>query len=312
MKKLLTLVLALALIVAACGNKSEDKEDKSKNDTKSSNDTVSYTLDDGKKIDIPKDPKRIVVLAPSYVGGFLHLGVKPVGVPTSTDQTSVLKAKIKGSEKVSEDNVEQVAKLKPDLIITYNQDKNLNKYKKIAATIPYDYNKHNYLDMQVELGKLVNKEDEAKKWVEKWKKQTAKDGKEIKEKIGEDTTVSVIEAFQKDIYSYGENWGRGTEVLYQAFGLKMPESVEKDVKKDGWKKISQEEIEKYSGDYLFLPLTKGQEKPEFINTESYKSIPAVKNDKVIEIDAQTFWYNDPYSLEVQREFLKKELLKKAD
>lgn len=92
----------------------------------------------------------------------------------------------------------------------------------------------------------------------------------------------------------------------------MPESVEKDVKKDGWKKISQEEIEKYSGDYLFLPLTKGQEKPEFINTESYKSIPAVKNDKVIEIDAQTFWYNDPYSLEVQREFLKKELLKKAD
>ena len=41
-------------------------------------------------------------------------------------------------------------------------------------------------------------------------------------------------------------------------------------------KISQEEIEKYSGDYLFLPVTKGQAKPEFTKTESWKSIPAVK------------------------------------
>lgn len=310
MKKLLVLIMALALVVAACVNKSDEKESNSK--TKSSKDTVSYKLDDGKKIDIPKNPKRIVVLAPSYVGGLLHLGVKPVGVPASTDQTPILKDRIKGIEKVSEDNVEQVAKLKPDLIITYNADKNLKKYEKIAPTIPYDYAKHNYLDTQVELGKLVGKEDKAKKWVEKWKKETSKDGKEIRDKIGEDTTVSVIEAFQKDIYTYGENWGRGTEVLYQAFGLAMPESIEKDVKKDGWKKISQEEIEKYSGDYLFLPVTKGQAKPEFTKTESWKSIPAVKNDKVIEIDAQTFWYNDPYSLEMQRKYLKDEILKKAE
>src|SRR5699024_12263514 len=115
--------------------------------------------------------------------------------------------------------------------------------------------------------------DEGGHWLEDWKQQTSQFGKEIKVKVGEDTTGCVIEAFQKDIDSYGENWGRGKEVLYQAFGLKMTESVEKDVEKDGWKKISQEEIEKYSGDYLFLPLTKGQEKPEFINTESYKSIP---------------------------------------
>ncbi|GGI40915.1 iron-hydroxamate ABC transporter substrate-binding protein [Mammaliicoccus stepanovicii] len=305
MKKLLMLVMALSMIVAACGNKTEDKHNDSK-------ETVQYKLDDGKKIDIPKNPKRIAVLSPSYVGGLIHLGIKPVGVPASTDQTPVLKDKIKGIKKVSEDNVEQVAELKPDLIITYNTDKNLKKYEKIAPTIPYDYAKHNYLDMQVELGKLVGKEDKAKSWVKKWKEQTSKDGKELRNKLGNDTTVSVIEAFQKDIYSYGENWGRGTEVLYQAFGLKMPKSVEQDVKKDGWKKISQEEIEKYSGDYLFLPLIKGQPKPEFMNTESWKSIPAVKNNRVIEVDAQTFWYNDPFSLEVQRKYLKEKLMTKSE
>ncbi|SUM34508.1 putative ferrichrome binding protein [Staphylococcus gallinarum] len=37
--------------------------------------------------------------------------------------------------------------------------------------------------------------------------------------------------FDKKLYSYGPNWGRGGEVLYQAFGLKMPEKLDKLVKK---------------------------------------------------------------------------------
>ena len=38
-------------------------------------------------------------------------------------------------------------------------------------------------------------------------------GKEIKAKIGEDATVSVIENFNKQLYVYGDNWGRGTEIF---------------------------------------------------------------------------------------------------
>lgn len=48
-------------------------------------------------------------------------------------------------------------------------------------------------------------------------------GAKIKEKIGEDVTVTVAENFNKQLYLYGDNWGRGTEILYQAMGLKMPE-----------------------------------------------------------------------------------------
>ena len=53
-----------------------------------------------------------------------------------------------------------------------------------------------------------------------WKDQTAKDGKEIKTKL-----VPILQSQSSmnliKLYTYGDNWGRGGEVLYQAFGLKM-------------------------------------------------------------------------------------------
>ena len=73
-----------------------------------------------------------------------------------------------------------------------------------------------------------------------WKAQTAKDGKEIKRKIGQDKTVSIVDEFDKKLYTYGDNWGRGGEVLYQAFGLKMSEGQKKLVEKAGWAEINQE------------------------------------------------------------------------
>lgn len=61
MKKLLLPLIALVLLLAACGNNSGNgsKESDKKAETK------SYKTDDGKKIDIPKNPKRIAVVAPS-------------------------------------------------------------------------------------------------------------------------------------------------------------------------------------------------------------------------------------------------------
>ena len=43
----------------------------------------------------------------------------------------------------------------------------------------------------------MGKEDEVKKWEDKWKKQTEKDGKEIKDAIGKDSTVSILDEFDK-------------------------------------------------------------------------------------------------------------------
>ncbi|PTL17730.1 ferrichrome ABC transporter substrate-binding protein [Staphylococcus gallinarum] len=300
MKKLLFLLIALVLILAACGNKSDS--DSKKEETK------SYKLDSGKSIDVPKSPKRIAVVAPTYAGGVKYLGGKIVAVNKQVDSSKLLKDKFKGVTKVGDNDVEKVAKSKPDLIIVYSTDKNIKKYKKIAPTVVFDYGKHKYLDQQEELGKLLGKEDKVKAWEEKWKAKTKKDGKEIKEKIGSDATVSIFDEFDKKLYSYGPNWGRGGEVLYQAFGLKMPEKLDKLVKKEGWAEIKQEKLADYAGDYI-VSTSEGKATPSYAKTDLWNNIPAVKDGHVIKVQAETYWYNDPYTLEYMRKDLKEKLLK---
>ncbi|MGW7778134.1 ABC transporter substrate-binding protein [Staphylococcus xylosus] len=300
MKKLLFPLLVLVLILAACGNKSDsDKKEETK----------SYKLDSGKSIDIPKKPQRIAVVAPTYAGGIKYLGVDIVAVNEQVDSSKLLKDKFKGVEKIGENDVEKVAKAKPDLIVVYSTDKNIKKYNKIAPTVVYDYGKHKYLDQQRELGKLLGKEDKVASWEKEWKAQTKKDGQEIKDKIGEDATVSIFDEFDKKLYSYGPNWGRGGEVLYQAFGLKMPDKLNDLVKKEGWAEVKQEKIADYAGDYI-VSTSEGKSKPAYEKTDLWQNIPAVQKDQVIQVQAETYWYNDPYTLEYMRKDLKEKFLNK--
>lgn len=294
MKKLIFPIIVMVLILAACGKQSESGSDSKKEDTK------AYKLDSGKKIDIPKNPERIAVVAPTYAGGIKYLGGNIVAVNEQVDSSNILKDKFK--------DVEKVAKTKPDLIVAYSTDKNIKKYKKIAPTVVYDYGKHKYLDQQRQLGKLLGKEDKVKKWEEKWKSQTEKDGEAIKAKIGENTTVSIFDEFDKKLYTYGSNWGRGGEVIYQAFGLKMPDKLNELVKKEGWAEIKQEKIADYAGDYI-VSTSEGKSKPGYKKTDLWNNLSAVKNDHVIEVQAETYWYNDPYTLEFMRKDLKEKFLK---
>ncbi|AID42089.1 ABC transporter substrate-binding protein [Staphylococcus xylosus] len=300
MKKLLFPLLVLVLILAACGNKSDsDKKEETK----------SYKLDSGKSIDIPKKPQRIAVVAPTYAGGIKYLGGDIVAVNEQVDSSKLLKDKFKGVDKIGENDVEKVAKAKPDLIVVYSTDKNIKKYNKIAPTVVYDYGKHKYLDQQRELGKLLGKEDKVASWEKEWKAQTKKDGQEIKDKIGEDATVSIFDEFDKKLYSYGPNWGRGGEVLYQAFGLKMPDKLNDLVKKEGWAEVKQEKIADYAGDYI-VSTSEGKSKPAYEKTDLWQNIPAVQKDQVIQVQAETYWYNDPYTLEYMRKDLKEKFLNK--
>jgi iron complex transport system substrate-binding protein len=120
----------------------------------------------------------------------------------------------------------------------------------------------------------------------------------------------VFESFGKDLYVYGNNWGRGTEVIYQALGLKAPEKLEQDVFATGWKAISAEVIPQYAGDYIFVGDGGGNAaNNSFMETDVWKGIPAVKNNQVIQFDSASFYFNDPISLEKELDFIVENLTK---
>lgn len=299
-KLLLPVLLLLTLVIAACGN-TQKKEETSSADTKK--ETITYKSEKG-DVEVPADPKRVVVLA-GFAGNVMALDVPLVGVDSWSKSNP--KFDLKDVQEISEENVEKVIELEPDLIIGYDTTKNIDKFKEIAPTVTYTYGKVDYLTQHIEIGKLLNKEQEARDWVKDFKTRAADAGTEIKAKIGEDATVSVIESFDKQLYVFGDNWGRGTEILYQEMKLKMPKKVTEMALKDGYYALSPEVLPEYAGDYLIFSKT-AEADNSFTETDTYKNIPAVKNKQVYEVDSKEFYFNDPLTLERQLEFFKKSFL----
>ncbi|EEK75234.1 Ferrichrome-binding periplasmic protein [Bacillus mycoides] len=303
MKKLfISLTVLFVLVMSACSNGSTDK----KNDAKGKkSETITYQSENG-KVEVPANPQRVVVLS-SFAGNVMSLGVHLVGVDSWSKQNPRFDSKLKNVAEVSDENVEKIAELNPDLIIGLSNIKNVDKLKKIAPTVTYTYGKVDYLTQHLEIGKLLNKEKEAKTWVDDFKKRAQTAGKDIKAKIGEDATVSVVENFNKQLYVYGENWGRGTEILYQEMKLKMPEKVKEKALKEGYYALSTEVLPEFAGDYLIVSKNKDTDN-SFQETESYKNIPAVKNNRVYEANMMEFYFNDPLTLDFQLDFFKKSFL----
>ncbi|GKU84148.1 iron-hydroxamate ABC transporter substrate-binding protein [Niallia sp. NCCP-28] len=305
MKKLfIPVLLLLVLLVSACGNKSTE-ETTGDSAKKTKKDTITYQSENG-SIEVPANPKRVVAL--SNAGDVLALGVNLVGVETWSKKSPIYEEQLKDVEVVSDEDLEKIIELDPDLIIGASTSKNLDKLKKIAPTVTYTYGKLDYLTQHLEIGKLLNKEKEAQSWIDSFKAEAKATGEEIKAKIGEDATVSVIESYEKEIGVFGDSWGRGTEVLYQAMGLKMPDKVKEMTSKDGYYMLSQEVLPEYVGDYLIVSKYTDQDS-SYQNTETYKQMPAVKNNHVFEADGNSFLFNDPLTLEYQLKFFKENFLK---
>ncbi|MGE7674325.1 iron-hydroxamate ABC transporter substrate-binding protein [Lysinibacillus sp. NPDC094403] len=304
MKKwLLPMFMMVVLVLAACGNKEEKTDEGSKD--KASAETITYQSESG-PIEVPAHPKRVVVLS-SFVGDLLKLGVNVVGVDSWAKDNPNFQNDIKDAVVVENTDIEKIIELEPDLIIGLNGIENADKLAEIAPTVLFTYGKVDYLQQFIEIGKVVNKEKEATEWVKDFKTRAAEAGTKIKEKIGENATVTVAEMFNKQLYVYGDNWGRGTEILYQEMGLKMPEKVKEGALKPGYLAISQEVLGDYAGDYVIFSMFKGQDSA-IKNAAWFKDLEAEKNGHLFEVNANEFYFNDPITLDYQLDFFEKKFL----
>lgn len=224
MRKLTVFLPILLLLLAFVSGCSTSTSSNTSGSTKSSaSDMVTYQSENG-PTQVPAHPKRVVVLDLS-AGDVIKLGVHIVGVDSYAEQNPNYKPYLKGVAEVSADDLEKIASLKPDLIIGYSTTKNIDRLQKIAPTVTYTYGKLNYLQQFEAIGKLVNKEAQAKAWVASYQKRATALGQKIKAKIGDNATVSVVETSGKQFYVFGDNWGRGTEILYQAMHLNITDIV---------------------------------------------------------------------------------------
>ncbi len=300
MKKILIPFTLLSLILLAACNSSNE------NDTTEENiDTFSYESEAG-PIEVPTDPQRIVVLS-TYAGDVIKLGGNIVGADSWSIDNPNFAEDLQDTEEVSDESLEKIIELEPDLIIGLSTIKNVDKLNEIAPTVTYTYGEVDYLQQHIEIGKLLNKEAEATAWVEDFEERAEALGEKVKEKVGEDATVSVIEDYDKQLYVFGDDWGRGTEILYQAMGLNMPKKVEEMALNEGYYALSLEVLPEYVGDYLVFSRNEGADNA-YLESDTYNDIPAVKDGHVFEVEQSSFYFNDATTLDYQLDFFEESFL----
>lgn len=299
MKKFLsfaTLTVTIFLLVA-CGSSSKSENsasaDKVELSSKPKIDGFHYYGD------IPKNPKRIASLSSTYTGYLLQLGFDPVTVTSYDAKNPVLKEKVKNAKVLMPEDLESIAKQKPDLIVVDASDKNIDELKKIAPTIAIDYGKNDYLEILNRFGQIFGKEKEADQWIADWKSKTADIGKQLKEKLGQDVTFTVVGLYEKEIYLFGNNWGRGGEVIYKSLGFDAPQKVKDEVFPSGYLQVSQETVSEYIGDYVLVAAEDDKTGSALYESDVWKSIPAVQQNHILKVDANAFYFNDPLTLEYE-------------
>jgi len=294
------IALLFTLLVSACGIASHPSErDAAANEA--TRETRTYQSESG-PVEVPAHPQRVVLLTSVFAGNLLALDVPIVGIDQWAMNNPRFQEKLDGVQEVTEESLENIIELEPDLIIALSTVKNLDQLKSIAPTVTYTYGKLDYMEQHLEIGKLLNKEQETQAWIDDFRQRAQAAGEQIRAKIGEDATVTIIENFDKQLYVFGDDWGRGGEILYQEMKLQMPEKVKATALTPGYYAISAEVLPEYVGDYLVF--SKYGEDPgiSFVETETYKTIPAVKSGRVFEANAKEFYFNDPLTLEYQLEF----------
>src|SRR5699024_9615939 len=128
MKTKFTILLSFILLFLTACNSNESTPD----DKNESAETVTYESENG-PIEITKHPKRIVAL--SYAPNIHSLGVDMIGVDKLSRDNALINDGLANLETVSEEDIESVLALEPDLIIAGTHIKNLEEREKIAPTV---------------------------------------------------------------------------------------------------------------------------------------------------------------------------------
>lgn len=244
---------------------------------------------------IPKTPSRVVILTNEGTEALLALGVKPVGAVkswTGEPWYDHIKAEMEGVKNVgteSQPNIEEIAALKPDLIIGNKMriEKVYDQLSKIAPTV-YSVELRGDWKINFKLyAEALNKKAEGDKVLADFDKRIedlkTKAGDKLKQK------VSLVRFMPATARIYYNDTFAG--VIFKQVGIARPEKQNKETFADD---VTKERIPDMEGDLLFYftyetgdgKATKMEE--EWVKDPLWNNLNVVKNKKAIRV-SDTIW-----------------------
>lgn len=300
------IILAFGLI--GCTNTGTAKSDEDvsvENSSKdvSENRTISTILGD---VEVTANPQRVVVQY--LMGDVISLGVEPVGMSEVYDGAAYheITKDIKDLGHFASWDLEAVMLLNPDLIITIDKEQ-VEKLSKIAPTVYVPYGDISTEERVKLIGQVLNKEKEAKEVIENYYSNIESSKKKLQEDGFKDLTISVLEGDEKSMGVKGKKFGAGM-VAYDALSLNAPEKVQKNIiDKDSFaEEISFEVLPEYCGDFIIRNVYEGV--ADLTKNEIWNSLPAIKNNRLIEMEFGLSYYTDIYSSNAQVDYITNALI----
>lgn len=253
------------------------------------------------EVEIPAHPQRIV--SDYYLGEFLAVDTKPVIASPYALDNPYLADQVEGIEPMNitsaETAQEMIAAAEPDLIVTITEA-DYEKYSKIAPTVYIEDGKRSDEQLFRYIAQLVGKEKEADEYLRKFHEKVEKTKPEVQQAVG-DKTVSIVEVWPQQIYSMGSHFARGGTILYDLWGLKAPETVQKEMVDgdEAYQVVSLEALPDYTGDYILYGVLSDTD-PDFVTDSAiWNNLPAVQAKRVLPYRQVAFMHRDPISLNGQ-------------
>ncbi|HIW38688.1 MAG TPA: ABC transporter substrate-binding protein [Candidatus Jeotgalicoccus stercoravium] len=302
MKKYKVIVFMMTiLILAGCSSFREI-------DVSEDGELRRITTEDTSEIDIPAEPKRIVLFRSIDPGNAKLLGYEAAAVNSELENNNTIENEL-GQEIIylQAGDIESLKEIQPDLIVTYSPDEHFDDYSEIAPTIRLTYSAgilspfspRTYLTQLYYLGVILNKEDEANRIGDEWEAETTVIKRELKEQV-DDQFALVVSSHDDGFMLYNEYMGYGTEAVYDVLGFQMDEEAKKDVEDNLFEVKTPAEFSDFETAYIFVNTNNTSD--DSIKLEFSKALD-IPESHVILVNKDDFITNDLISIRQQSEFI---------
>lgn len=278
LKSLTLIILSIMtmLTIVSCG------DNKSKESTQAKTRIVNTINGD---VEIPTNPKKIVDLA-GVAEELLILGYTPIAttyvdphgeskVPEYLEYT-LRKCKVVENSDINNIDLDKIGSYNPDLIIIDESQKDLyDELSNITATIMIPNYESNWKDKLNYLCELLDKEEEATKWLNEYKSKTESAGKKINKSNEEESFLAVL-AYE-DSFKIFTSEGLGS-LIYDDMNLTKPKDLAEE--NSGLIESTIEEINNINADNIIIILD-DEAKEKLSNNDIWKNLKAVKEGTVI-------------------------------
>lgn len=285
-----TVSLLTLFSLAACS------QNNASNDTNDAVRTLTDTQDH--KVEVPKKPKRIIA---SYLEDYLvALDEKPVAQWTVGEGKiqQYLQDELKDIPTINYDlPYEDVLKFEPDLLLIGSngllEGGKYDEYAKIAPTyVVKNGDNVTWRDQLADIGKVLGKEDQAKKVETDYDQLVNKTKEDLSTQI-EGKSAAVLWVTNNSAFMVADNRSSG-QLLYHELGFDIPELTKEVSEKatSDFTQVSLESLSKLDADYLFL--VNSDSGADMFQDPLWNNIPAVKNKQLYEFSGDSSWlYNGP-------------------